>query len=96
MVACLLLLGAFYAATDGVLSAATSSLVPAGVRGSAIATTQSVVAGARLFASLGFGWLWLQVGRESAVLTVAAALAVALPLAWALVRRVRPLEAATA
>ena len=96
MILCLLLLGSFYAATDGVLSAATSSLVPAGVRGSAIATTQSVVAGARLLASLGFGWLWLQVGRQSAVLTVAAALAVALPIAWSLVRRVRPLEATAA
>jgi MFS family permease len=89
-IACLLLLGAFYAATDGVLAAATAQLVPAGLRGSAIATTQSVVALSRLLAALGFGWLWFGLGRETAVYVVAAALALVVPIAWVLVRGVAP------
>jgi MFS family permease len=86
--ACLVLLGAFYAATDGVLAALTSTLVPAEVRASGIATTQTVVAAARFASSLAFGSLWLWLGRGPAVYAVAAALVVAVPLAWWLLRGV--------
>ena len=89
---CLLALGTYYAATDGVLAAATGSLVPAGLRGSAIATTQTVVAISRLISSLAFGWLWMMVGRETAVYVVAAMLVLATPAAWALLRRVPQLN----
>lgn len=60
---CLLALGTYYVATDGVLAAATAGLVPAGLRGSAIATTQSVVAISRLGASPTFGCGWSSGGR---------------------------------
>jgi MFS family permease len=86
--ACLALLGAFYAATDGVLAALTSTLVPAEVRASGIATTQTVVAAARFASSLAFGSLWLWLGRGPAVYAVAAALVVVVPLAWWLLRGV--------
>lgn len=86
--ACLVLLGAFYAATDGVLAALTSTLVPAEVRASGIATTQTVVAAARFASSLAFGSLWLWLGRGPAVYAVAAALVVAVPVAWWLLRGV--------
>lgn len=86
--ACLLLLGAFYAATDGVLAALTSTLVPPEVRASGIATTQTVVAAARFASSVGFGSLWMWLGRGPAVYAVAAALAVAVPTAWWLLRGV--------
>ena len=85
---CLFLLGAFYAATDGVLAALTSTLVPPEVRASGIATTQTVVAAARFASSVGFGSLWLWLGRGPAVYAVAAALVVAVPLAWWLLRDV--------
>ena len=90
---CLVMLGSFYAATDGVLSAATASLVPAGLRGSAIGTVQSVVAAARLFSSLAFGWLWFDLGRETAMYVVALVLALVLPLAWWLLRGVNAVKA---
>jgi MFS family permease len=81
---CLLLLGAFYAATDGVLAALTSALVPADVRASGIATTQTVVAAARFASSLGFGLLWVSIGRGQAVYAVAAGTRVpARAQAWA-------------
>jgi MFS family permease len=86
VVGCLLLLGAFYAATDGVLAAATVALAPAGMAATAIATSQSVVAGSRFVASLGFGWLWLQVGGDQAVAVMTVGLVLALPVAWRLVR----------
>jgi len=84
--ACLLLLGAFYAATDGVLAAVAGASVPVEIRASGIAAAQTVVAVARLIASVGFGALWLSLGRESAMIAVAVALVAALPVAVLLLR----------
>ena len=86
--AVLALLGTFYAATDGVLPALISRLVPAETRGSGIAAAQTVVALARFAASLGFGVLWQLTGRGTALLLVAAALAAAIPAAAWLLRGV--------
>jgi len=86
-VAALLLLGLFYAATDGVLAAIVGQVADASARGTAIGTAQTVVAVARMVASAGFGVLWYSIGRGDAMLTVAALLAVALPGCWLLVRR---------
>ncbi|WP_457253881.1 MFS transporter [Pedococcus sp. P5_B7] len=83
---CLLLLGAFYASTDGVLAAAAASVVRAEVRGSAIATAQSAVALTRLAAAVVFGWTWTLVGPGRAALLMAALLALVIPVAWLLLR----------
>jgi MFS family permease len=80
-IASLLLLGAFYAATDGVIAAVAGRLVPTGVRASGIATAQTVVALARLVSSLGFGVLWYTVGPQSALALVAVLLALTIPVA---------------
>lgn len=93
-VACLLLLGVFYAATDGVLAAVAGQFSPAPSRASGIAAAQTVVAGTRFFASLGFGVLWFTVGRETAIITAAAALAAALAAAVAIVRGMKPADTA--
>ena len=85
---CLLLLGTFYAATDGVLSALASVVVPATVRASGIATAQTAVAAARFASSLLFGALWTGLGRTFATYAVAGALAVAVAAAWVLLRGV--------
>ena len=77
---CLVFLGGFYAATDGVLSALTSQLTPAESRATAIASAQTVVAVARFVSAAGFGILWFALGRDLAMLVVAIVLAVALPL----------------
>ncbi|MFI5496971.1 MFS transporter [Actinoplanes sp. NPDC051859] len=82
----LLLLGAFYAATDGVLAALVSRLVSESARGSGIAAAQTVVALTRFAAAIGFGGLWVLIGRADALLLVAALLAAALPVAWWLLR----------
>ena len=76
----LLLLGSFYAATDGVLPALVTGLVPAQARGSGIAAAQTVVVLARFASSVAFGSLWVTIGRQHALLLVAALLAAAIPL----------------
>lgn len=89
---CLLFLGAFYAATDGVLAALTASLVPDAVRGMSIATTQTVVAVGRFAAAILFGMLWTVTGRGPAVLYFAVMLLVAIPLAWWMLSTVKPIQ----
>ncbi|WP_125616386.1 MFS transporter [Specibacter cremeus] len=86
---CLLLLGVFYAATDGVLAALAGQFSTAASRASGIAAAQTVVAVARLVASTGFGLLWFTLGRGNAILLVAVALAVAIPAASVIVRGMR-------
>jgi hypothetical protein len=82
----LLLLGTFYAATDGVLAALVSRLVAARARGSGIAAAQTVVALARFASSVAFGSLWVTVGPQQALLLMAALLAAAVPVAAWLLR----------
>lgn len=82
----LMLLGAFYASTDGVLAAVAGRLAAPGARASAIACAQTVVALARLVASTAFGLLWFALGPQQALLTVAALLLIVIPLTYVWVR----------
>jgi MFS family permease len=74
----LVVLGAFYAATDGVLMAVVSAIVPPLERGTAIGTLTTVTTLARLVGSLVFGSLWVAVGLGNAVAGFAVMLAIAL------------------
>ncbi|MFD4327792.1 MFS transporter [Nocardioides sp. NPDC058538] len=85
--AAVLLLGVFYAATDGTLAAVAGQLVPETVRASGIATAQTAVALARLVAATGFGLLWYAVGPRVAMLAVCAVLLAAIPAGLAVLRR---------
>ena len=87
----LVLLGAFYAATDGVLAAVAGRLVPE-ARATAIAAAQTVVAVARMLASIGFGVLWFVIGPTAALLLLGAVLLGVVPLG---VLALRPLDAQT-
>ncbi|MFF7458311.1 MFS transporter [Kitasatospora sp. NPDC008115] len=76
VVVCVLLLqGAFYAATDGVLAAAAADTVPAAQRGAGLALVGTGQALARFACSLAFGALWSAVGGTSALTWSALALA---------------------
>lgn len=68
------LLGAYYAATDGVLMALASALSPAHLRGTGLAVIGTATSIAKLFASVVFGALWVALGIESAIVCFAAAL----------------------
>jgi len=63
---CLLFLGAYYAATDGVLTAMTAAELPAAGRGSGLAILATVTNVARLLASVVFGALWSALGMPPA------------------------------
>jgi len=89
-VLCLVFLGAFYAATDGVLSALVSQVSPVHVRGTAIGAAQTVVALSRFLSAATFGVLWFVLGREAAMLTVAAVLLVAIPVVAVVLRPLWP------
>jgi hypothetical protein len=82
----LLMLGAFYAATDGVLAALASRLVPEASRASGISAAQTVVALARFGASVGFGVLWQFVGLSTALLVTSLGLMLAIGVAGVLLR----------
>ena len=63
----LAMLGIYYAATDGVLSALVSPLVPAGARSTALSLVQTAVAAGRMVAAIGFGFVWSSVGQHQAL-----------------------------
>jgi MFS family permease len=75
------LLGAYYAATDGVLMAMTSAVVPEALRTSGLALLTTATVSARFFAAVAFGLCWTRWGADGAVAVFLAGLAVAVPLA---------------
>lgn len=87
--ACLVLLGVYYAATDGVLAAIASAQVLAAVRGSGLALLATATGLARLAGSIGFGALWTWWGLETSVLGYLAGLTSAILLAALWLRRAR-------
>jgi MFS family permease len=85
-VACLVLLGAFYAATDGVLAALASQLTPPDKLATGLGTAQTVVALSRMAASAGFGVLWFALGPSAAMVVVGGCLAAAVLASWFILR----------
>ncbi len=84
-------LGVFFAATDGVLAALTSHVVPGAARTTGLAVVGVVVAGGRAVAAIGFGAIWLRSGPHTALLDALAALLVAAGAAtWVLRPLMRP------
>ncbi len=77
----LLLLGAHYAATEGVLMALGSAALPPELRASGLAVLTTATAFARLAASILFGLIWTRFGLGPTVATFLVALTVALLLA---------------
>ncbi|XVS66759.1 MFS transporter [Actinosynnema sp. CA-299493] len=84
--AALLLHGLFYAATDGVLSARVSALVPESLRASGLAVVQTGQALARLVSSVAFGFLLQFAAFGTAVHAAVGSLLVAVVVAWRLNR----------
>ncbi|MGW2407790.1 MFS transporter [Streptomyces sp. NPDC001739] len=82
----LVLHGGFYAATDGVLAAATADAVPDAWRGSGLAVVQTGQAAARFGCSLAFGAAWTAWGDRWALALAAAGLALAAALSARLLR----------
>ena len=77
----LAVLGAYYAATDGVLMALASALVPDDLRSTGLAVLTTATSLARLLGSVLFGALWTWAGISVAVYAFGAALAATLLVA---------------
>ena len=71
------LFGAYYAATDGVLAAASTAVLPKHVRGTGLALIATCTNLGRFCGSIAFGALWVAIGASGAVAVFAVALAVA-------------------
>jgi MFS family permease len=76
------LLGTYYAATDGVLMAMASAVIPAELRSSGLAWLTTVIVGAKLAASMVFGRLWQWWTPGTAVSYFIVGMLVALPVAF--------------
>jgi MFS family permease len=83
----LLMLGAYYAATDGVLAAAAGAVVPRENVGSALGLLVTATSLAKLAASVLFGLLWTTVGLQTAALIFLGALVLVTAAAAATVGR---------
>jgi MFS family permease len=71
------LIGAYYAATDGVLMAAASTALPEQQRGGGLGLLLAATTLAKLVAAVVFGLLWTTLGLEVAALAFGAGLAIA-------------------
>ncbi|REK86399.1 MFS transporter [Streptomyces inhibens] len=87
----LVLHGAFYAATDGVLMAAAAGVTPPELRSSGLALVQTGQAGARFVCSVLFGAAWTAWGERTAL----SAAAVALAACAGICARLQPLRTTT-
>ncbi|MFJ5830410.1 MFS transporter [Streptomyces sp. NPDC093089] len=87
LVGVLLLLGIFYAATDGVLMALAGPFLAEGRQAGGLALVQTVQALARFVAAVAFGAVWTASGPETALAAALAALAAALCCAARLLPR---------
>lgn len=76
-----ILLGGYYAATDGVLMAVAGVMVSPSVRGSGFALLTTSTSICRLVASIAFGWMWTTWDAQVAVVSFVAALACSIPIA---------------
>lgn len=81
IVICLLLVGAYYAMTDGVLMALVSGLCAPPHRASGMAAVSTVTSAGRFVAALAFGALWTAADAGIAVWSFTIALAVAVAIA---------------
>ncbi|MFF1501354.1 MFS transporter [Streptomyces sp. NPDC058316] len=87
LVPVLVLLGVFYAATDGVLMALAGPALPVDGRAGGLALLQTGQALARMLAAAGFGAAWTVWGPRPALWAAISALLAALAGGWALLPR---------
>jgi MFS family permease len=84
----LLLQGVYYAATDGVLAALASAVLPEQWRTTGLAIMTTGIGLARLLASLSYGALWTYLGPNQALSIFLIGLSITVLLAWVFLNRV--------
>jgi MFS family permease len=87
LILCLVALGGYFAATEGVMTALAGAVLPEKLQASGIGILITVVSLGRLVSSVAFGALWFALGLQDAVLIFAGALLVAMVVATPLLLR---------
>jgi MFS family permease len=87
LVICLVALGAYFACSEGVLTAVAGAALPDDLQASGIGVLITVVSVGNLLSSLAFGALWVTIGLQGAVIVFAAGLALAILIAAPLLVR---------
>ncbi len=87
LILCLVALGGYFAATEGVMTALAGAVLPERLQASGIGILITVVSLGRLVSSLAFGALWFALGLQDAVLIFSGALLVAIVVAAPLLLR---------
>jgi hypothetical protein len=82
----LFLFGLYYAATEGVLMAVGSAIIPAALRTSGLAVLTTVIGLGKMVSSVAFGWLWQMHGTYTAILVFVLAMGVSLLVSMRLLR----------
>jgi hypothetical protein len=83
----LLLFGAYFAATDGVLMAIGSALLPESLRATGLGILTTATSSARLLSSLLFGALWAWSGMETSLLVFGAGMVTSVGMSAVVLRR---------
>lgn len=86
-IGCLVLMGLYYASTEGVLMAMSSAILPVGLRTSGLALIGTALGVGKMFSSVVFGWLMIRWGASGALTVFVVALACALAGAAAWLRK---------
>lgn len=87
LILCLVALGGYFAATEGVITALAGAVLPEKLQASGIGILITVVSLGRLLSSVAFGALWFALGLEDAVLIFAGGLLLAMVVAAPLLVR---------
>ena len=90
IVVCLFFHGAYYAATEGVLAAIASAIVPPGVRASGLAALATATSLARLAGSVFVGLLWTWYGPAGAIWFALASTMIVLSVSALMLRTLEP------
>jgi MFS family permease len=78
LVVCLIGLGGYFAATEGVTAALAGAILPERLQASGLGMLTTVVSLGKLVSSLAFGALWFELGLQQAVFVFGAGLALAI------------------
>jgi MFS family permease len=77
-IACFVLFGLYYAATEGVLAAMASAVIPAERRTSGLAILATLIGLAKMASSVAFGWIWQSTSTGFVLAVFGGALAIAI------------------
>ncbi len=85
-------MGMYYAATEGILMAMTTTIVPPSLRTSGLAIVGTALGLGKMVSSVLFGWLWTAVGQMTAIVCFIVALAVIIGVGSTILKGVLKVE----